>query len=153
MRFFTRPAKRIQAIPSIHTAFPARYNQNCATSPNESHKSTIEEGLEVVPIERSNSTCGKIVSPGTDDKELVSRSPLDLHIGEKPLPNLPHSRRSSRLRTRWKRLPAKLRIVILVGIQVIMVLILFGGLMSIKGSPLNRYAVSHFGLVYANNIR
>jgi hypothetical protein len=141
MRFPRRPAKNIQPIPSILTAFPASHDRPSGTPANESPDSVIEEGIEVVPIERSNTPCGKIVSPGDEEKELVARTPLEIYIAAKPLPNLPHLKRGSILKSRWSRLPVNHRVFILVAIQVILVLALFAGLMSIKGSSLNKYVI------------
>jgi hypothetical protein len=137
MRFTQRPTRGTQALPSIHTAFPVIYDQISSTSTNESPQSTIEEGLEVVPLERSTSTCAKIVSPGTEEKETVSKTLLQLHIATKPLPRLPN-RRKSRTRERWDQLPVKQRILVLVGTQLALILALFGGLMCIRGNPLNK---------------
>lgn len=150
MRIPRRPAKSIQAIPSIYTSFQINYKALSSSSANESPESVIEDGIEVVPIERSNTTCGKIVSPGIEEKEIVSRVPLELFIAGKPLPSLPCLRKQRSLRRLWNRLPAKHRICILVGMQVVLLVSLIGGLLSIKGSPLDRYANSRIDIVYAN---
>jgi hypothetical protein len=68
----------------------------------------------------------------------VCRTPLELYITAKPLPSLPRIEEELSLRRWWGRLPAKQRISLLVGIQMILVLALFGGLMSIRASPSDR---------------
>ncbi|KAF2677471.1 hypothetical protein K458DRAFT_319517 [Lentithecium fluviatile CBS 122367] len=147
MRFLRRPPRSTlgQALPSIHTAFPTNYEKNSKTPSNEGSPYTIPIersntscGKEVVPIERSNTTCAKMVSPGTEEKECVLKSSLELHIAAKPLPRVPNPRREPPPRSRWSRLPVIQRVVILVGIQLGLLLIIFAGLMSIKGGPLNR---------------
>jgi hypothetical protein len=138
MRFSRQRTRSIQALPSIYTAFPIIYEQISSTSTNESPDTFIAEGIEVVPLERSNTTCAKIVSPGTEEKETVSKTPLQLHIATKPLPGLPRPRQKPTPRRRWDRMPVKRRIVILVGIQMILVIALLGGLMCIRGNPLDR---------------
>lgn len=124
MRLPRRPNRSTQAIPSIHTAFPiAPSSQSSSTpnqsfEPNQSPEGFIEDGIEVVPLERSNSTCAKIVSPCTDDKELASPSPL-----EKPLPGLPCTRVEPAPRRGWARWPKRQRITII----ILMQLFLLGG--------------------------
>ncbi|KAF2464322.1 uncharacterized protein BDR25DRAFT_296958 [Lindgomyces ingoldianus] len=82
---------------------------SCRISP-----SRVEDGIELVPIERQNSASAKQIAPGQEEKEVVPLSRLDLEISRKPLPSLPQSR--------WNRMSVKHRILTILCIQFCMVL-------------------------------
>jgi hypothetical protein len=110
-----RCVKSIQPLPSIYTAFPVNYDANSASE--HSGKCLIrqiEDGIEVVPLERCNMLSAPILSPDAAEKELFITSQEEASPAEKPLPRLPKSP--------WARLSLKQRIIAIVGVQIAMIL-------------------------------
>jgi len=123
-----RSAKSIQPLPSIHTAFPA-VKLDSKSSGENSGKCLIrriEDGIELVPIERCNILSAPILSPDQGEKEvLISQketSPLD-----KPLPTLPKSI--------WARMSLKQRMLAILGVQCATLLTIGLALMAAKHRP------------------
>jgi|TARA_R110002003_G_scaffold37_16_gene2222 hypothetical protein len=112
-------------LPSIYTAFPANSDNN--TSSVTSGKCLIrdiEDGIEVVPLERSNLLSAPILSPDQDEKEVLIMSQRKLSPSDKPLPRLP--------RSLWARLSLKQRILAILGVQLAMLLTIGLALMAAK---------------------
>ncbi|KAF2820515.1 hypothetical protein CC86DRAFT_114207 [Ophiobolus disseminans] len=109
MRLPCKPVKNIQPLPNIHTVFNTRRSANNSTE-NSTRCSIIqiEDGIEVVPIERSNILSAPILSPDESDKEvMISRQGAT--FSEKPLPTLPKSF--------WAKLSLRQRILSIIGVQ------------------------------------
>jgi hypothetical protein len=106
-----RTVKSIQPLPSIHTAFPLTgvHKNELSEKSRRCPIREIEDGIEVVPFERSNVLSAPILSPDQGDKEvLISRtSPLD-----KPLPKPPP-------KSLWARLSIKQRIIAILIVQFV----------------------------------
>lgn len=120
-----RSLQSIQPLPSIYTAFPANSDNN--TSSVTSGKCLIrdiEDGIEVVPLERSNLLSAPILSPDQDEKEVLIMSQRKLSPSDKPLPRLP--------RSLWARLSLKQRILAILGVQLAMLLTIGLALMAAK---------------------
>jgi hypothetical protein len=116
MRLPCRPPKKAPtpAIPSILTLFPVNQDTRVDKTPTAQQASScIGYGLEVVPIERCNTSCGKTVSPDTPEKEVVYATLLDWNRRTKPLPPLPNTAWKGLVKRKWYRLSVKQRIVIL----------------------------------------
>ncbi|KAF2027195.1 hypothetical protein EK21DRAFT_102737 [Setomelanomma holmii] len=110
-----RSLKSIQPLPSIYTAFPASSDDN--TSGENSGRCLIrhiEDGIEVVPIERSNLLSAPILSPDQAEKEIFIMSQRQLDPSDKPLPRLP--------RSLWAKLSLRQRILAILGVQLAMLL-------------------------------
>lgn len=123
-----RSIKNIQPLPSIYTAFPPTYDRSTASE--HSGKCLIrriEEGIEVVPIERCNILSAPILSPDQAEKEVLIISQKELGRGDKPLPILP--------RTLWGRLSVKQRIVAIVFVQAALLLTIGLALLAVKSRP------------------
>ncbi|CAI6340850.1 unnamed protein product [Periconia digitata] len=134
MQFPRRTLQSIPTLPSIYTSFPVRSEPNNRTlSANDTTASTatVETGIELVPIERSNTTYDKILSPVTDEKEVVVKTRFS-HIRAKPLPHLPRDRWLKSPTHTWNRLSVKYRILALLFVQVCLGLTIMGGLLSVK---------------------
>ena len=125
MRFPRQPPRSTPhtALPSILTLFPARQGRTVVSSrTNDSRQlqNISQEGIEVVPIERSNTPCGKTVSPSADEKEVspLSTTSWAQRVRSKPLPKLPQERNWRRtLKRKWSALSIKKRVLILLGAQ------------------------------------
>jgi hypothetical protein len=112
-------------LPSIYTAFPLHKEDN--STGEHSGKCLIrkiEDGIEVVPIERCNILSAPILSPDQAEKELFIPQKQDSSPSEKPLPRLPTSL--------WTRLSLKQRIIALLGIQLAMMLTIGLALLAAK---------------------
>jgi hypothetical protein len=110
-----RSVKSIQPLPSIYTAFPIN-NEDSSTS-EHSGKCLIrhiEDGIEVVPLERSNILSAPILSPDEAEKELFISWEEKVSPSDKPLPRLPKSP--------WARLSLKQRIIVILGVQLALLL-------------------------------
>ena len=120
----TRSTAASHQLPSILTFFP---RSTSALSQRSDQPRGIEDGIEVVPVEREDDSA-KMLSPCQDEseKEVVFISKLDreLEHNAKPLPMLPGSK--------WSRLRTKYRVIAIVIIQILMILIVGLSLMSIK---------------------
>lgn len=146
MRFPHRSVQSIpsQPLPSILTTFPNERNQDGTSteqSAGENSADSAGEGIELVPIERSNTTCGKMLSPGKEEKEVTNESRVELLLSTKPLPSIPKLGWGGRSKAEWDRLPVKKRVLVLVSIQVLMITTIGLSLMSIKGNSSDRYGL------------
>lgn len=130
MRFPRRSVKSISSfsgrqLPSLITFFPANQLQNVSEQDQTQNSPTrIEDGIELVPIERQDTSCGKILTPGQEEKEVTSGGKAGIELWTKPLPNLPT--------TKWSRMPVKRRIITILCIQFCMLLTIALSLMSVK---------------------
>lgn len=140
---FSRPSSRtapLQALPSIITGFPISGGRSIQSAGTDSDdRKEVEDGIEVVPIERSDSMGGKIVSPGTEEKEVVLTTQLRPLL-TKPLPCPPKTNWMNWIRIEWLRLSVKRRMLIIFSILVGMVLMIVIGFRSIKKKTMERYA-------------
>ncbi|KAF2715475.1 hypothetical protein K504DRAFT_497349 [Pleomassaria siparia CBS 279.74] len=123
-------ATTTQALPSIQTLFrssPTLNGSPCTgtpVSPPKVSDKEVEDGIELVPIERlKREDTSKICTPSSDEKEFVSRSQLDLEFGSKPLPRVPK---------KWIRLSIKWRIVAIICLQLLFLLTIVLSLMATK---------------------
>ncbi|EAT82953.2 hypothetical protein HBH56_003610 [Parastagonospora nodorum] len=121
-----RSVKNIQPLPSIYTVFPSN-NEDNSTSEHSGRCLIrhIEDGIEVVPLERCNILSAPILSPDQAEKELFIPHKHDSSPLEKPLPRLPTS-------TLWARLSVKQRILALIGIQLALMLTIGIALLAAK---------------------
>jgi hypothetical protein len=102
------------AVPSILTLFPVDQGTVLEKSPvTQRTDSCVGYGLEVVPIERCNTSCGKTVSPDTPEKEVIYGTLKNWNRQSKPLPPLPNASWKALIKRKWYRLPAKKRIAVL----------------------------------------
>jgi hypothetical protein len=137
MRFPRRSSRSIlhQSLPSIQTLFRSSLSDgNTIHSPLLASPGRIVDGIEVVPLERQNSSTTKICTPGTEEKEVVAgwKENLELELAAKPLPSLPGSR--------WARISTKYRIIAILCLQFFILLTIGLGFMAAKRKGLNRYA-------------
>ncbi|KAF1951298.1 hypothetical protein CC80DRAFT_597456 [Byssothecium circinans] len=133
MRLSRQSSPIIPVLPSIYTSFPVDSSPGSRNTPaNETPSTEIEEGIELVPIERLNTTCGKILSPGTEDKEVIfsKRSP---NTSTKRLPALPKNRWRKAPKSSWDRLSVKHRMLVLFAVQISILATITGCLLSVKG--------------------
>jgi hypothetical protein len=129
MRLPYRSISSIQALPSIYTTFPSDYDSNQSTDTSGINSGTcfireIEDGIEVVPFERSNALSAPILSPDHEEKEVYVLSQAEMNASEKPLPSLP--------KCIWNRMPIRKRIVALLGLQLLMLMMIGLSLMAAK---------------------
>ncbi|KAH7066537.1 hypothetical protein FB567DRAFT_260630 [Paraphoma chrysanthemicola] len=120
-----RSLKSIQPLPSIYTAFPASSENN--TSSENSGRCLIrdiEDGIQVVPFERSNTLSAPILSPDQAEKEVFIMSQRELSPSDKPLPRLP--------RSLWAKLSLKQRMLAILGVQLAMLLTIGLAIMAAK---------------------
>jgi hypothetical protein len=125
MQLPRRSIRNIEPLPSIYTAFPLSKEDNSTSE--HSGKCLIrqiEDGIEVVPIERCNILSAPILSPDQAEKELFISRKRDTGPSEKPLPRLPTSLSA--------RLSLKQRIIALLGIQLAMMLTIGLALLAAK---------------------
>jgi hypothetical protein len=119
MQFPRRSVRSIQELPSIHTAFAVHYKavrtHSASTASNSAVSPDIEDGLEVVPLERDSILSAPIVSAYLDEKEVFISSQ---EVSEKPLPEIPKSIWS---RT-WGRMSVKYRVLAVLGVQALVLL-------------------------------
>jgi hypothetical protein len=131
MQLPRRSVKSIQPLPSIYTTFSVNNEGN--NSSEHSGKCLIrpiEDGIEVVPIERCNVLSAPILSPDTAEKELFITSGEESIPSEKPLPRLP--------RPYWARLSLRRRVLALLAVQIAMVLTIGLSLMAARNHASSR---------------
>ncbi|KAG9193823.1 hypothetical protein G6011_03858 [Alternaria panax] len=143
MRLPHRSINSIQPLPSIYTTFPSNYDSSQSTDTPGINSGTyllrkIEDGIEAVPLERSNILSAPILSPDQEEKEVFVPSCKEIDALEKPLPNLP--------KCIWHRTSLRQRILALLGIQFLMLLTIGLSLLAVKGrSPTsNQDSSVHF---------
>jgi hypothetical protein len=129
MRLPYRSISSIQALPSIYTNFPLNYDSNQSTDTSGINSGTrfirkIEDGIEVVPFERSNALSAPILSPDQEEKEVFVVSQEEMNASEKPLPPLP--------RCIWNQMSLRQRILVLLGLQLLMLMTVGLSLMAAK---------------------
>lgn len=119
MQLPRRSLRSIQELPSIHTAFAIHYQairtHSASTASNSARSPDVEDGLEVVPLERDSILSAPIASAYLDEKEVFIGTQ---EVLEKPLPNLPASLWS---RT-WGRMSVKYRVLAVLGLQALVLL-------------------------------
>jgi hypothetical protein len=125
-----RSVKSIQPLPSIYTAFPVDDEGNTGEHSGRCLIRRIEDGIEVVPIERSNTLSAPILSPDQAEKELFITRKEESNPSEKPLPRVPTSY--------WARLSLRQRVVALLGVQIAMVLTIGLSLMATRNHTSSR---------------
>jgi hypothetical protein len=126
-----RCVKSIQPLPSIYTVFPVHHDAN-STSEHSGRCLIrhIEDGIEVVPLERSNILSAPILSPDQAEKELFITSQEETSPSEKPLPRLP--------KAPWAKLSLKQRIFAIVGLQLAMMLTIGLALLAARNHPASK---------------
>lgn len=129
MRLPHRSINSIQPLPSIYTTFPSNYDSSQSTDTPGVNSGTcllkkIEDGIEIVPFERSNILSAPILSPDQNEKEVFVPSCNAIDAHEKPLPNLP--------RCMWHRMSRQQRILALLVIQFLMLLTIGLSLLAVK---------------------
>jgi hypothetical protein len=131
-----RSLRSMEPLPSIYTAFPSHYTLiKPSTASSGSNSPRVEDGLEVVPLERCSILSAPILSPWHEEKEVYHISQKEWT--EKPLPNPP--------RCLWKRMSVKYRVISLLGLQAAILITIGLALLSVKqrnssrcvDSPLN----------------
>jgi len=135
MRLPNRSISSIQPLPSIYTTFPPNYDSNQSTDTSGINSGTcflqkIEDGIEVVPFERSNHLSAPILSPEQPEKEVFVLSEEEMQACEKPLPSLP--------RCIWQRMSKRRRILVLIVLQLLMLLTIGLSLLAVKRRPSKR---------------
>jgi hypothetical protein len=130
MQLPRRSVRSIQELPSIHTAFAIHYQavrtHSASTASNSASSPNIEDGLEVVPLERDSILSAPIVSASLDEKEVFISTQ---ELSEKPLPNPP----TSLWGRTWGRMSVKYRVLAVLGLQA---LVLFTvGMVLLATSP------------------
>lgn len=132
MQLPRRSVRSIQELPSIHTAFPVHYKpvrtHSASTASNSARSPDIEDGLEVVPLERDSILSAPIVSAYLDEKEVFISTQ---EVPEKPLPNIPISIWS---RT-WGRMSVKYRVLAVLGLQALVLLTVGIALLAASSEP------------------
>ncbi|KAF1919464.1 hypothetical protein BDU57DRAFT_443604 [Ampelomyces quisqualis] len=120
-----RSVRSIQPLPSIYTAFPIN-NEDSSTSEHSGKclLRQIEDGIEVVPLERSNILSAPILSPDEAEKELFITSEEEVSLSDKPLPRLPKSP--------WERLSLNQRIFAIIGVQLALLLVVGLSLLAVR---------------------
>ncbi|KAL6711580.1 hypothetical protein ACN47E_004514 [Coniothyrium glycines] len=130
MRPPNRSFKSIRPLPSLYTTFPVTHDTTYSSidsgiDPETCMIRQIEDGIEVLPLERCNNLSAPILSPDRDEKEVFVRSQKEIDIAQKPLPRLPTSR--------WRRLSTRQRILVLLGVQFVMLSTIGLALLATKG--------------------
>ena len=133
MRLPYRSISSIQALPSIYTTFPPNYDSKQSTDTSDIDSGTcfirkIEDGIEVVPFERSNALSAPILSPDQEEKEVFVFSQAKRNVSEKPLPSLP--------RCIWNRMSLRQLILALLGMHFLMLTTIGLSLLAIKSRKL-----------------
>ena len=122
-----------QSLPSIQTLFRSSLNDSVTVhSPLLGPLGRVVDGIEVVPLERQNSSTTKICTPGVEEKEVVVgwKEHHKLELAEKPLPSLPGSR--------WSRLSIKNRVIAILCLQFLMLLTIGLSFMAAKKKKFER---------------
>jgi hypothetical protein len=83
---------------------------------HETRSRAVEDGIEVVPIERQNSSSAKALTPSEEEKEVVAGSKADPELGSKRLPGLPKSA--------WNRTRVRDRIMAIICVQLLVLLVI-----------------------------
>jgi hypothetical protein len=118
-----RSLTRIQPLPSIYTVFSSQYTRvSSSTASGGSESPRVEDGLEVVPLERDGMLSAPILSPWYEEKEVYLISQEE--CPEKPLPRPP--------RSLWKRMSVKYRVISLLALQAAVLLAIGLALLSVK---------------------
>ncbi|KAF1833610.1 hypothetical protein BDW02DRAFT_373769 [Decorospora gaudefroyi] len=130
MRLPNRSIGSIQPLPSIFTAFPPNHDSNQSTDTSGINSGTcfirrIEDGIEVVPFERSNALSAPILSPDQGEKEVFVTVQEETNVGEKPLPTPP--------RCIWHRMSPRQRIFAVLALQFLMLMTIGLSLLAAKG--------------------
>ncbi|KAF2820516.1 hypothetical protein CC86DRAFT_411816 [Ophiobolus disseminans] len=130
------PTKGIQQLPNIHITFDAvkTLNNRSSELTTECKIPYIEDGIEVVPIEQSN-TLAPIHSPSHDDKEvlILPQSPQDTIALNKQLPLPP--------KPSWTRWPFKKRVLAILGFIAISLIVGLTVMTVKRRSPTNEVKV------------
>ncbi|ORY18136.1 hypothetical protein BCR34DRAFT_596377 [Clohesyomyces aquaticus] len=123
MRLPRRSVRSITSLrlPSLRSSLSSNNERRECT---RNTPADVEDGIELVPIERQNSPCAKQIAPCQEEKEVVPGSKLEFEISTKPLPSLPTSK--------WGRLSKRSRILTILAIQICIVLTIGLSLMSAK---------------------
>jgi hypothetical protein len=125
-----RSLTSIQPLPSIYTVFPSHYTRvSSSTASGGLNSPRVEDGLEVVPLERDGILSAPILSPWYEEKEVYLISQEE--FTEKPLPSPP--------RSLWKRMSVKYRVISLLALQAAILLTVGLALLSIKRRNASRY--------------
>lgn len=139
MQLPRRSVRSIQELPSIRTAFPVHYKpvrtHSASTASNSARSPDVEDGLEVVPLERDSMLSAPIASAYQDEKEVY----ISAHqVGEKPLPSIPTSIWS---RT-WGRMSVKWRVFAVLGLQAVVLLTVGLALLAASSRAAKKYGIS-----------
>lgn len=131
MRFPYRPQKppSTPALPSILTLFPADHDHQISRASSREQANSHQgaaHGLEVVPIERCNTSCGKTVSPDTEEKEVLHAAIESRNRRSKPLPPLPKAAWKALAKAKWYRLPVKRRMGVLLCVCIFLMRHFYG---------------------------
>ncbi|KAF2732629.1 hypothetical protein EJ04DRAFT_525208 [Polyplosphaeria fusca] len=130
MRYPRRSIRSIQGqqLPSIITQFSPRHGSIRGIpvqSPQTPLPRQIEDGIEVVPIEKQETGTGMILTPEDEGKEVVLISEKsEKEVFVPPLPTPP--------RSLWSRISKTNRILGILSIQVIILIAVGLGLMAAK---------------------
>ncbi|KAF2660284.1 hypothetical protein K491DRAFT_674807 [Lophiostoma macrostomum CBS 122681] len=135
MRYSTRSSRLVsiqgQQLPSIVTYFPENNDRSSLVSASpETRSGAVEDGIEVVPIERQNSFSAKALTPSQEEKEVVGRSKMDPELGSKSLPGLPISA--------WYRMQVGHRIMAIICVQLLVLLVMSMILMEVARKRLEQ---------------
>jgi hypothetical protein len=143
MQFPRRSVRSIQELPSIYTVFPANYKPlrtySASTASESARSLDIEDGLEVVPLERDSALSAPIVSAYLDEKEVFIVTHGE--VQEKPLPSVP---RSMWDRT-WGRMSVKYRVFAVLGLQAVVLLTVGISLLAANTKHSQKYDISCCG--------
>lgn len=128
MRLPHRSIKEIQPLPNIYTVLPGNYDSADSSNSAGVNSGTrllrqIEDGIEVVPFERSSASA-PILSPYQEEKEVFVVAQTELSSLEKPLPKPP--------RSIWHRMSTRQRILALLGAQFVLLLTIGTALMAAR---------------------
>lgn len=128
MGFPRRSIKSIQPLPSIYTAFPVNHDSTLSSNTSALNSGNrlirdIEDGIELVPFERSRALSAPILSPDQNEKEVII-SESELSLGGKPLPSIPTSW--------WQRISLKQRVLVLLVVQFVILLTVGLSLLAVR---------------------
>ncbi|KAI2481916.1 hypothetical protein Ptr902_06297 [Pyrenophora tritici-repentis] len=134
MRLPHRSISSIQPLPSIYTTFPTNYESSQSTLTSGINSGTclisrIEDGIEVVPLERSHVLSAPILSPDQEEKEVFVSTSAEIAVLEKPLPNLPACI--------WNRMSLRQRILAFLTLQFILLVTIGCSLLAVKRRSLH----------------
>lgn len=136
MQLPRRSVRSIQELPSIYTAFPVHYKpvrtHSASTASNSARSPDVEDGLEVVPLERDRMLSAPIVRAYLDEKEVLIGTQ---RIAEKPLPKIP-TWSWSRI---WGRMSVKYRVLAVLGLQAFVLLTIGMALLAASSPSTKEY--------------